>query len=233
MLLSSPDAVYLDSPSRRVIFPRVEVYSQIQLALGPKFPEYGQLCPRRSWARLEEPAPLHIQQAGRDSYPPVSPPVQTLEPMPEGPVESPVALPVSSLKPSPAQPPAASLPRFSSDLAPGRLTCSSTPGSSLPVALPGNPRVSPWQQVQPSRVLLHTFASARPSAGPVPPMSFRHCPSGSPARPPVEMLGPEQLQGIDLSAFSRALLIALNLSGLPAITAGYHKGAARLTFEAY
>ncbi|XP_063095053.1 omega-hydroxyceramide transacylase isoform X2 [Cavia porcellus] len=203
------NAVYLDSPSRRVIFPRVEVYSQIQLALGPKFPEYGQLCPRRSWARLEEPAPLHIQQAGRDSYPPVSPPVQTLEPMPEGPVESPVALPVSSLKPSPAQPPAASLPRFSSDLAPGRLTCSSTPGSSLPVALPGNPRVSPWQQVQPSRVLLHTFASARPSAGPVPPMSFRHCPSGSPARPPVEMLGPEQLQ---------ALLTSSNPKSAPALT---------------
>ncbi|KAM6182321.1 omega-hydroxyceramide transacylase [Erethizon dorsatum] len=186
------NAAYLDSPSRRVIFPRVEVYSQIELALGPMCPECSQLCPRRSWARPEEPALLHVLGAGRGSHPSASPPVQTLEPTPEGPEESPVPPPVSSLKSSPASPRASSLPRSPDDLAPGHFTSSSTPGSSLPVPPPGWPPVSPRQQVQPPGVPLNTVVSPRPSAVPVPPASPRGCPSASPARPPAQVLGPEQ-----------------------------------------
>ncbi|XP_023577972.1 patatin-like phospholipase domain-containing protein 1 [Octodon degus] len=185
------NAAYLDSPSRRVLFPRVEVYSQIELALGPNCPEYSQLCPRRSWARPEAPTPVHIQGPGRVSHPPASPPV---------PVESLVPPPVASLKPTPGPPPASSLPPSPDDWAPGHFTCGSTPGSSLPAAPLGQPPVSTRQQGIP----LNTSTLSRSSAVPVPPTSPHGCPSASHAQLPVEVLGSDHPEAFLASPHPRS-----------------------------
>ncbi|XP_021115582.1 patatin-like phospholipase domain-containing protein 1 isoform X3 [Heterocephalus glaber] len=198
------NAVYINSPSRSVMFPRVEVYSQIELALGPK-------CPQSPWPRPEEPAPLHAhwapRGAGKGSHPSAPPPVQMLEPMSEGPLGS----PVSSLKPSPPLLPGSPLPRSPGDLAPGHFIPSSTPGSSPPVVPPGRSLVSPRQQVQPSGVPFNTSTSPRPSAVPAPPTSPRGCPSASPARPPVELLGPEQPRALLASSNPKSATAPTNV----------------------
>ncbi|OWK13421.1 PNPLA1, partial [Cervus elaphus hippelaphus] len=84
MLLFFLDAAYLNSPSKRVIFPRVEVYCQIELALGNECPERCQPSLQRESARPEEPRQLHTQWApkgdGKGSCsPPLSPPLQAPE----------------------------------------------------------------------------------------------------------------------------------------------------------
>ncbi|XP_013372583.1 PREDICTED: patatin-like phospholipase domain-containing protein 1 isoform X1 [Chinchilla lanigera] len=195
------NAAYLDSPSKRVIFPRVEVYSRIELALGHECPERSRLCPRRSWARPEEPTPPHVQGAGRGSRPPAPPPVHTLQPTPEGPVQSPVPRPASSPLSLAAPPPASTLPHPPGDLAPGHFTAGSTPGSSPPGAPAGRPPVSPRPQVgaPPS-----TFTPPRPSAVPVPP-------AASPARPPLEVLGPAQPQALLASSNPRSATALTNV----------------------
>ncbi|XP_019649744.2 patatin-like phospholipase domain-containing protein 1 isoform X3 [Ailuropoda melanoleuca] len=195
------NAVYLDSPSKRVMFPRVEVYCNIELALGNE-------CPERSQSSLqteqEESIQPHIQGAsereGKGSQGLlVSSPVQTPESTREWPVESPVSPPVSSFEQSPASPLASSPSHSPADLLPVSfpavpLLLSSTPALS---------RVSPQQRVQmtgspPISPSSQSSLSPRPSLGPssvgASPTLPRCSPSASPAQPPVEELGPEQPQ---------------------------------------
>uniref|UniRef100_A0A8C6MTN7 Omega-hydroxyceramide transacylase n=1 Tax=Mus spicilegus TaxID=10103 RepID=A0A8C6MTN7_MUSSI len=108
------NAAYLDSPSKRVIFPRVEVYCQIEVALGhePPPPSLQNLpALRRS---PEDSSQTHAQGSPKkdrkDSHSSAAPSVQTPESGCKESVESPVSLRVSiskqpSVSPlSPAQP---------------------------------------------------------------------------------------------------------------------------------
>ncbi|XP_021005136.1 patatin-like phospholipase domain-containing protein 1 [Mus caroli] len=108
------NAAYLDSPSKRVIFPRVEVYCQIEVALGhePPPPSLQNLpAPRRS---PEDSSQTHVQGSPKkdrkDSHSSAAPSVQTPESGCKGSVDSPVSLRVSTSKQpsvsplSPAQP---------------------------------------------------------------------------------------------------------------------------------
>nr|XP_039323920.1 patatin-like phospholipase domain-containing protein 1 isoform X3 [Saimiri boliviensis boliviensis] len=205
------NAVYLNSPSKRVIFPRVEAYCQIQLALGNECPEHSRPSLQARRASLEGATQPHTEWApkagGRGSHgPPASSPVQT----PESTCEPPVSPPVSPLEQPPAQPLASSTgtPRVSFPAV--HKPPSSTPGSSLPATPPGQSPASPQQQVQPSGSpprSPHSQASTspRPSLGTsavgapqTPPQGFL---SASPAQPPAEKLGPGQPQGMDPSGF--------------------------------
>lgn len=89
------DAAYLDSPSKRVIFPRVEVYCRIEVALGHEPPAQRD--------QLEDSSLPHAQGAPqedrKDGHSPASPSVQTPESRTSGVVESPGG---SSSKQSPA-----------------------------------------------------------------------------------------------------------------------------------
>uniref|UniRef100_A0A8C5YCY1 Omega-hydroxyceramide transacylase n=1 Tax=Microcebus murinus TaxID=30608 RepID=A0A8C5YCY1_MICMU len=197
------NAAYLDSPSKRVIFPRVEVYCQIELALGNECPGRTQPSPQTQQASLEGSAQLHTQSAPKGDgsgghVPPVSPPAQTPAPACEWPVESPVSPPVSSFEQSPAWPPASSLPHSPADWPPGSLPAMhSPPGSPLPITPPGLSPVSPQQLAQPSGSTprpspSQASTSPRPSLGP----SAAMAPPASPVQPPVEELGPEQPQAL-------------------------------------
>uniref|UniRef100_A0A8C8ZNC1 Omega-hydroxyceramide transacylase n=1 Tax=Prolemur simus TaxID=1328070 RepID=A0A8C8ZNC1_PROSS len=196
------NAAYLNSPSKRVIFPRVEVYCQIELALGNECPERSQPSLQTKQASLEGSAQLHKQWApkgdGRGGHvPPVSPPVQAPAPTCEWPVESPVSPPVSSSEQSPAWPLASSLPHSPADWQPGSLPAThSPPGSPRPITPPGLSPVSPEQRVQSSG------STPRPPSSQVatsPRPSLEHsavrAPPVSPAQPPVEEPGPEQPPG--------------------------------------
>uniref|UniRef100_G3QVT1 Omega-hydroxyceramide transacylase n=1 Tax=Gorilla gorilla gorilla TaxID=9595 RepID=G3QVT1_GORGO len=205
------NAVYLNSSSKRVIFPRVEVYCQIELALGNECPERSQPSLRARQASLEGATQPHTEWVpkgdGRGSHgPPVSQPVQTLEFT----CESPVSAPVSPLEQPPAQPLASSTPLSLSGMPPVSFPAvhkppSSTPGSSLPTPPPGLSPLSPQQQVQPSGSPArspHSQAptSPRPSLGPstvgAPQTPPRSSLSAFPAQPPVEELGQEQPQAV-------------------------------------
>ncbi|XP_009203278.2 patatin-like phospholipase domain-containing protein 1 isoform X3 [Papio anubis] len=205
------NAVYLNSPSKRVIFPRVEVYCQIELALGNECPERSQPSLQAQQASLEGAPRPHTEWVpkgdGRGGHsPPVSPPVQTLEST----CESPVSAPVSPLEQPPAQPLASSMPPSPSNMPPISFPAvhkppSSTPGSSLPTTPPGLSPVSPQQQVQPSgspprSPHSQALTSPRPSLGPSTVGAPQTPPRGSfsafPAQPPVEELGPEQPQAV-------------------------------------
>ncbi|XP_041491119.1 omega-hydroxyceramide transacylase isoform X1 [Microtus oregoni] len=91
------NAAYLDSPSKRVIFPRVEVYCQIEVALGHE--------PSAQRDKLEDSSLPHAQGAPqedrKDGHSLASPSVQTPESRTSGVVESPGG---SSSKQSPASP---------------------------------------------------------------------------------------------------------------------------------
>nr|XP_035952955.1 patatin-like phospholipase domain-containing protein 1 isoform X3 [Halichoerus grypus] len=195
------NAAHLNSPSKRVMFPRVEVYCNIELALGNE-------CPERSQSSLqteqEESIQPHTQWApegeGKCRHGPlVSSPVQTPESTHEWPADSPVSSPVSSFEQSPASP-LASLPSHSpSDLPPCSL-----PAVPLPLSSRAAPsRGSPQQRVQttgspPRSPPSQASLSARPSLGPSSvgaSQTLPQCsPSASSAQPPVEELGPEQPQ---------------------------------------
>ncbi|XP_045049155.2 omega-hydroxyceramide transacylase isoform X2 [Desmodus rotundus] len=194
------NAAYLNSPSKRVIFPRVEVYCQIELALGNDCPERSKpSCPTEQ-AGLEEPTQLHAQQAPKGEgsgghRPPVSPPEQTPESTQEWPVESPVSPPVSSFEQSPASPLDSSSSRSPADLPAASLPAVPLPPSSTP----GLPPASPQQQARPtgsppgsppsrSSMLL------RPPVGPLAAGTPQTLPPCSSAQPPVEDLGSEQPQ---------------------------------------
>lgn len=94
------DAVYLDSPSKRVIFPRVEVYCQIEVALGHEPPAQNQPSLPAQRGRHEDSSQPHVQGAPKEDrkggHSPASPPVQTPESGARGVVESP--------RPTPAPP---------------------------------------------------------------------------------------------------------------------------------
>lgn len=102
------DAAYLDSPSKRVIFPRVEVYCQIEVALGhePPPPSLQHLPAQRG--NPEDSSQTHVQGAPKedrkDSHSPEAPSVQTPESGCKGFVESPVSPSVSSAKQQSAPP---------------------------------------------------------------------------------------------------------------------------------
>ncbi|XP_054348525.2 omega-hydroxyceramide transacylase isoform X1 [Pongo pygmaeus] len=205
------NAVYLNSSSKRVIFPRVEVYCQIELALGNECPERSQPSLRARQASLEGATQPHTEWVpkgdGRGGHgPPVSQPVQTLEFT----CKSPVSAPVSPLEQPPAQPLASSTPLSPTGMPPVSFPAvhkppSSTPGSSLPTPPPGLSPLSPQQQVQPSGSPARsphsqTPTSPRPSLGPstvgVPQTPPRSSLSAFPAQPLVEELGQEQPQAV-------------------------------------
>ncbi|XP_062954167.1 omega-hydroxyceramide transacylase isoform X2 [Cynocephalus volans] len=208
------NAAYLNSPSKRVIFPRVEVYCQIEVALSNECPECSPPSSRSEQACLEEPTQLHTQWApegdGLDGHgPPVSPPEQT----PDSTCESPVSPPVCSLEQSPASPLAPSPPHSLTDLPPVSPTSlsavhlppSSTSSSPLPTTPSGLSPVSPQQQVQPpgspprsppSQASTSPSPSLGPSAVGAPQISPQGSPLASPAQPPAEDLHPEQPQAV-------------------------------------
>ncbi|XP_019522999.1 PREDICTED: patatin-like phospholipase domain-containing protein 1 isoform X2 [Hipposideros armiger] len=210
------NAAYLDSPSKRVIFPRVEVYCQIELAIGNECPERSQPSLQTEQASLEESIQPHTQQApegegssGRGS--PVSPPVQAPESTCEQPVESPVSPPVSSLEQSPASPLASSPPHSPTDLPPVSLPAVHLPPSSTPA--------SPQQQVQPTgsppiSLPSQSSVSPRPPLGPSAVgahQTMPQCPSVSPAQPPVEELGSEQPQAPPASLNPKSTVPQVNV----------------------
>ncbi|XP_054109904.1 omega-hydroxyceramide transacylase isoform X2 [Callithrix jacchus] len=205
------NAVYLNSPSKRVIFPRVEVYCQIELALGNECPEHSRPSLQARRASLEGATQPHTEWApkreARGSHgPPVSSPVQT----PESTYEPPVSPPVSPLEQPPAQPLASSMPLSPSGTPPVSFPAaykspSSTSGSSLPTTPPGQSPASPQQQVQPSGSpprSPHSQASTSPrpslgtSAARAPQTPPQGSLSASPAQPPVEELGPGKPQAV-------------------------------------
>lgn len=202
ILLFFLDAAYLNSPSKRVIFPRVEVYCQIELALGSECPEHSQPSLQTEQASLEESTQLHTQWAptgeGSSGHgPPTSPPMQTPESTCGWPVESPVSPPVSSFEQSPALPRASSPSHSPTDL----------PHVSLPAVhrRPSSTPASPQQQVQPTGSPPRSPPSQSPMS-PRPPLepsaveahqTLPRCSSTSPAQPTVEELGSDQSQGTD------------------------------------
>ncbi|XP_066092618.1 omega-hydroxyceramide transacylase [Saccopteryx bilineata] len=195
------NAAYLNSPSKRVIFPRVEVFCRIELALGDQCPERSQpsaQTERASRAKSVQPRAQLAPQREGSSGPPASPPGQTPEPTHGRPVTSPVPPPLSSSERSPAALPAPSPSHSPTDL----------PPASLP-AVPSSPRsatalspVSPQQQVQltaspPKPPPSQSSRSHRPPWGPSAvgaPHTSPPCSSTSPAQSPVEELGSPQPQ---------------------------------------
>ncbi|XP_021521269.2 omega-hydroxyceramide transacylase isoform X1 [Aotus nancymaae] len=201
------NAVYLNSPSKRVIFPRVEAYYRIELALGNECSEHSRPSLQARRASLEGGTQPHTEWApkgeGRgDHGPPESSPVQTPESTcepPVSPLEQPPAQPLASSTPlSPTSTPPVSLPAV-------HKPPSSIPSSSLPTTPPGRSPASPQQQVQPSGSpprSSHSQASTspRPSLGTsavgapqTPPQGSL---SASAAQPPLEELGPGQPQAV-------------------------------------
>ncbi|XP_053458630.1 omega-hydroxyceramide transacylase isoform X2 [Nycticebus coucang] len=198
------NAAYLNSPSKRVIFPRVEVYCQIELALGNECPKLSQPSLQSQQPSLEGSTELHKQWAPKGDekgghVPPVSPPVQTPAPTCEWLVESPVSLPVSSSEQLPALPLASSLPHSPADWPPRSLSAMhSPPGPPMPITPPGLSPVSPQQQVPPSGSPPQpppTLAPISPRSSLGPSAVRRPLTSSSPTQPPVEELGPEQFPG--------------------------------------
>ncbi|XP_060018696.1 omega-hydroxyceramide transacylase [Lagenorhynchus albirostris] len=199
------NAAYLNSPSKRVIFPWVEVYCQIERALGNECPEHCQPSLQTERASPEESRQLHTQWApkgerkgGRD--PPLFPPVQTPESTCEWPVASPVLPPASPLASSPSHSP--------TDLPPVALPAV----HFLPSSTPGLSPVSPSQQVQltgspprspPPQSSMSSRTSLGPSAVGTSPTLPQCSSSASPAQPPVEELGPEQPQAPCASSNSK------------------------------
>ncbi|KAM8779291.1 omega-hydroxyceramide transacylase [Rhynchonycteris naso] len=190
------NAAYLNSPSERVIFPRVEVFCHIELALGDQCPERGKPSARTERASRAEsaqpptqPAPEGEGSGGRG--PPASPPGQTPEPTHAWPVTSPVSPPLPSSEQSPASSPASSSSHSPPDmpLAP-------------PLSAPGLSPVSPQRQAQltaspPQPPPSQSSRSRRPPWRPSAVGAARTsplCSSASPVQSPAEELGPPQPQ---------------------------------------
>ncbi|KAM9075780.1 omega-hydroxyceramide transacylase isoform 1-T2 [Megaptera novaeangliae] len=207
------NAAYLNSPSKRVIFPWVEVYCQIERTLGNECPENCQPSLQTERASPEESRQLHTQwdpkgerKGGRG--PPLSPPVQTPESTCEWPVESPVSPPASPLASSPSQSP--------TDLPP----VSRPAVHFLPSSTPGLSPVSPSQQVQltgspprspPPQSSMSSRTSLGPSAVGTSPTLPQCSSSAAPAQPPVEERGPEQPQAPFASSNSKSTVPLANV----------------------
>lgn len=123
------DAAYLDSPSKRVIFPRVEVYCQIEVALGHEPPPTSLQSLPAQRGSPEDCSQTHVQGAlkedRKDSHSPATPSAQISESGCKGFVESPVSPRVSSSK-QPSAAPLASAP-------PGAVVRPADPSDSCPV----------------------------------------------------------------------------------------------------
>ncbi|XP_006759117.2 PREDICTED: patatin-like phospholipase domain-containing protein 1 isoform X2 [Myotis davidii] len=191
------NAAYLNSPSKRVIFPRVEVYCQIELALGNACPAHSEPSLQSEQASLEESTQLPTQcdrkeqESGGQGLP-VSPPAQTPASTHEWPVESPASPPASSSEQSPASTLGSSSSRSPADLPPVSLPAVPSPPSSSPGLSPG----SPQQQVQ----LTGSPPESPPSQTPPGPSAagaphtLPRCSSTSPAQPAAEEPGSAQPQ---------------------------------------
>ncbi|XP_006860631.1 PREDICTED: patatin-like phospholipase domain-containing protein 1 [Chrysochloris asiatica] len=194
------NAAYINSPSKRVIFPRVEVYCQIELALGSECP--GQPCHQAEQTDVEEAMQLHTHWApkgdGKGGHSPLmSTPMQTPEPT----CESPDSAPVSSFEPPPAPPQVSSSSHSPTDLAPPaeQLLPSLTPDSSLALTPPELSPVLPQKQEQPSGPPCRPpsselSSSPRPHLGTSTVKALQTAPQCSPSASPVEELDPEQPQ---------------------------------------
>lgn len=177
------NAAYLNSPSRRVIFPLVEVYCQIELALGNACLDGSEPGPPAEQDSLEEPTQLPTrrdpeEQGSAGHGPLVSPPVHTPEPTREWPAASPASPRVSSPEQSPARALGSSAPRPPADAPPVPPPAVPSPPSSSP------PEPPPSQPPPPPG----------PSAGAAPRTLPPRCSSPSPAQPPAEELGSAQPQ---------------------------------------
>ncbi|XP_058162627.1 omega-hydroxyceramide transacylase [Dasypus novemcinctus] len=203
MYLRRLNAAYLNSPSKRVIFPRVEVYCQIELVLGNECPEHRRPSLPPKQASLEDPGPPHTQWAPKGDGtggrgPPVTSPVQTPDSTWEWPAESPAPPPGSSLEQPPAAPLASSPSHSPRDLPP--VSAVSLPAvhssshSSLPIAPPGQSPVSPQQQGRPGSPPSQASTSLRPAPGPSARAPPQCSPSAASAQPPGEALAPGQPQ---------------------------------------
>ncbi|XP_012885038.1 PREDICTED: patatin-like phospholipase domain-containing protein 1 [Dipodomys ordii] len=201
------NAAYLNSPSKRVIFPRVEVYCQIELALGNE-------CPERQAQRasLEGCSELHSQDTPQGDGNAGHPPEETPKSTRERPVESPASSPVSSSKQPARSPVAACGTRAPSDLPPQ--APASPPALHLPPgSAPEPPPASPPQQIQPpglphqsppSQVSPSDRLSLGPSVVRSPQTTPQDSPSASPNQPGVEKVGPEQPQAPRASSHSKS-----------------------------
>uniref|UniRef100_G1NU87 Patatin like phospholipase domain containing 1 n=1 Tax=Myotis lucifugus TaxID=59463 RepID=G1NU87_MYOLU len=174
-------AAYLNSPSKRVIFPRVEVYCQIELALGSACPGHSEPSLQSEQDSLEESTQLPTQCDRKEQEkargPLVSPPVQTPACTHEWAVESPTS-PLAL--------------HLSTDLPPVSLPAVPSPPSPSPGLSP----VSPQQQVQLTGSPTESPPSQPPpgpSAGGAP-HTLPRCSSTSPAQPAAEELGSAQPQ---------------------------------------
>ncbi|XP_045150721.1 omega-hydroxyceramide transacylase [Echinops telfairi] len=200
------NAAYINSPSKRVIFPRVEVYCQIERALGNECPEQPRLQTQQPG--LEEDTPLHSPRDPKGGHGNGAHSSQT----PESTRESPASPPVPPCEQSPASPLAPSSPS-PTDLPPASPIL---PGSPASVQLPPNlTSDSPEQPLTPpecSPVFPQEHAqpfgsprrpsSSRPPSSPKPPLgpatvgavqtSPPCSPSAAPAQPPVEEPEPEE-----------------------------------------
>ncbi|CAO2608729.1 Omega-hydroxyceramide transacylase [Lemmus lemmus] len=221
------NAAYLDSPSKRVIFPRVEVYCQIEVALGHEPPNQRDQHEDASLPHAEG-AP---QEDRKDGHSPASPPVQTPESRTRGVVESPRG---SSSKQSPAAsslaPPqpcpemSPGLPADPSDTDPVNLQTPSLKEGVKDDCQPdlaaddnrGTKSLPPVSHT--SHSATDTHSSEAGSSMPVTSPESLHCsglllrhpqaatgllhstPSTPPALLPVEELGPERPTGMSLPA---------------------------------
>ncbi|GAB1300804.1 Omega-hydroxyceramide transacylase [Apodemus speciosus] len=204
------NASYLDSPSRRVLFPRVEVYCQIEVALGHEPPPPSLQRPSAQRRSPEDASQTHVQgspnEERRDSHSPAAPSGQTPESGCKGCVESPESPQVSTSKQPSAPPtgPSASCPTnlqtpnleqgvkgdphldaddgSTNSLPPGLLPAADSHGSKAGSSVPVGSPESPGLLLRSPQGA--TAARATPG---LPPLS----PSPPPARPPVEDLGPE------------------------------------------
>nr|XP_010947312.2 omega-hydroxyceramide transacylase isoform X1 [Camelus bactrianus] len=198
------NAAYLNSPSKRVVFPRVELYCQIQLALGNECPERSQPSLQTERTSLKESTQLHTHPKEGEMGghgPPLSPPVQAPESTREWTAESPVSPPALPLASSPSHPPTALPP----------VSCPAV--HLLPSSTPGQSPVSPSQQAQPTgspprSPPLQSPVSPKPSLGPSAvgalPALPQYSPPSSPAQPPMEEPDPEHPQASFASSNSKS-----------------------------
>ncbi|XP_069879606.1 omega-hydroxyceramide transacylase [Dipodomys merriami] len=206
------NAAYLNSPSKRVIFPRVEVYCQIELALGNECPERHQPGLQAQRASLEGCSQLHSQDTPQGDGNAGHPPEETPKSTRERPMESTALSPVSSSKQPARSPVAACGTRSPSDVPP------QAPASPSALRLPPGPApepppASPPQQIQrpgllhqspPSQVSPSDRLSLGPSVVRSPQTTPQDSPSASPNQPGVEKVGPEQPQAPRASSHSKS-----------------------------
>ncbi|XP_014322068.1 patatin-like phospholipase domain-containing protein 1 [Myotis lucifugus] len=174
-------AAYLNSPSKRVIFPRVEVYCQIELALGSACPGHSEPSLQSEQDSLEESTQLPTQCDRKEQEKPW--PVAHLCPH----LYRHLHAHTSGLWSHPLH-----HLLFISDLPPVSLPAVPSPPSPSPGLSP----VSPQQQVQLTGSPTESPPSQPPpgpSAGGAP-HTLPRCSSTSPAQPAAEELGSAQPQ---------------------------------------